>query len=156
MRTKEILLSQGAVTIVDEEDYERLMRRNWYLSDYGYAVAHRKDKSRSPIRMAREIMNCSVGMEVDHINRDKLDNRKVNLRVVSKKQNVWNTGPRVTSHTGVKGVGWHKRIGKYHARVNHDGKMYHFGYFDSVHEAAHVYNIEIKKLRGEFGALAEV
>jgi hypothetical protein len=77
---REIPLTQGKVTLVDDADYEWLSMWRWEYQS-GYAV--RKEDGRT-IRMHREITDCPPGFDVDHINRNRLDNRRSNLRVVTR------------------------------------------------------------------------
>lgn len=80
---KEIPLTQGYVTLVDDADYEWLSRWKWH---YHGGYAERGDG----VLMHREITDCPAGKEVDHINHDPLDNRRENLRVVTRWQNMLN------------------------------------------------------------------
>ena len=79
------------------------------------------------------------GYVVDHINRDTLDNRACNLRVVSKKVNAHNTGLRATNKTGARGVSWDSSRGKYRAALMVDGKQYSRR-FDSLEAASEWYH----------------
>lgn len=98
---KEIKLSQGKVALVDDEDYEYLMRWKWTAS-FGsrarkwYAI-RRQDTGRRTcngiqirqrIAMHRVIMMCPVQMVVDHLNDNSLDNRKENLEIISQDENM--------------------------------------------------------------------
>lgn len=98
LNSKAIYLSQGKFTIVDESNYDLLNQWSWAAkeSTKGYFCAYRsasriKGQKRPPgIRMHRFIMNCPKELEVDHINRNPLDNRRCNLRIVTSKQNAKN------------------------------------------------------------------
>lgn len=83
---REIPLYGGAIAIIDDVDYENVSRYHWILHD-GYAQSR---QGKNTIHMGRLILNCPVGMEVDHINHDKLDNRRANLRIVTRSQNCAN------------------------------------------------------------------
>lgn len=71
------ILGKGKSTKVDDDDYEKYNHLVWHLSDTGYAVR----KSGKTVRLHRLIMDCPEGMVIDHLNGDKLDNRKSNLRI---------------------------------------------------------------------------
>jgi len=96
----QIPLTQGKFAIVDIEDYEWLSEHKWFAKktksasepngQYYAARSQRTKKSNAvkTIYMHREIMNCPDGKEVDHANNNKLDNRRENLRVCTKQENI--------------------------------------------------------------------
>lgn len=91
--TRQIQLrNTGHFTVVDEEDYEELEKFSpWYENDSGYAMKKTRVKGKNvSIRMHRIIMKAPKGLVVDHINGNKLDNRKSNLRCVGQQINCWN------------------------------------------------------------------
>ena len=73
--------------------------------------------------------------QIDHINRNRSDNRIANLREVTNKQNLQNTGKRSNNTSGHPGVRWHKRASKWRACIKHDYKHIHLGYFSILEEA---------------------
>lgn len=75
------------------------------------------------------------GLQVDHIDMEKSNNRIENLREVTNAQNQHNTRITVTNNTGVKGVAWHKAKKKYKVTVSLNSKSIHLGYFDDLEEA---------------------
>lgn len=85
---KLINLSKNRQAIVDDEDFEYLNKFKWLFAEY--AVTYKEGKI---IRMHRLVNNTPDGFVTDHINRNKLDNRKENLRSVTTKQNNQNTSP---------------------------------------------------------------
>lgn len=95
-------------------------------------------------------MDAREGLEVDHINRDRLDNQRQNLRVVTRQQNAqWRQGlPNSTSR--FKGVGLYKRRNIWRAYIKTNGKIIHLGYFDSEEDAARAYDTSAKRLFGDF------
>ena len=76
------------------------------------------------------------GYDVDHINRNKSDNRWSNLRLVSRSENNFNSGPRADNTTGVKGVSQIKSSGKYRAYITLNGRQRHIGVFKTLLGAA--------------------
>jgi hypothetical protein len=107
---KKIKLTKGKFALVDNEDFEYLNQWKWHLSEGGYAkrsqhirLGINKYKSKI-IRMHRLINNTPEGMFTDHINRNKLDNRRSNLRTVNKSQNAFNSDVRTNNKSGYKGV----------------------------------------------------
>lgn len=92
---KTITLTDGTVTKVSNEDYDFLSRFTWSNNKYPITTLYySQDRTgeRECVTMHRLIMGCGLNnMEVDHINRDKMDNIRENLRVVTKSQNRMNS-----------------------------------------------------------------
>ncbi|ABK00189.1 HNH endonuclease [Xanthomonas phage Xop411] len=74
--------------------------------------------------------------QLDHINRVRDDNRIENLRECSNAENSQNRGKQSNNTSGVTGVSWYKRSGKWQALIKLNGKHIHLGYFDTIEEAA--------------------
>jgi hypothetical protein len=103
------------------------------------------------VSMHRVIMNAPKDKEVDHINSDSLDNRRVNLRLTDRFGNNQNALLRRDSSSGYKGVSFYKAGNKWVAYIGGKGrKSQHIGYFPTIKEAAHAYNLKAKELFGEF------
>jgi len=85
-----IPLSQNARAIVDPEDVELLEEYRWQLMAKNQLRYARRNEGKKTIYMHREIMNAPEGMQIDHINGNGLDNRKVNLRLCNNSQNQQN------------------------------------------------------------------
>ena len=100
--SKRILLTKNKVAIVDDEDYEWLNQWKWkyHKDNYGYRTV----KYNKSIFMHRIINKTPDGLFTDHINREGLDNRKCNLRTVTRNQNIFNSKPRKNNTSGYKGV----------------------------------------------------
>lgn len=149
---KTINLSKNKQAIVDEEDYPLLNKYKWCVSFYGYAV---RREGKNIIRMHRDILKANASKEVDHINQNKLDNRKSNLRLCNRHENLLNRSVRKDSKTGVKGVRMHikKRAGiRYEARINGSN----IGTFNTLVEAAIAYNKSASKIHGNFAKLNRI
>ena len=73
--------------------------------------------------------------QIDHINRNRSDNRIANLRDVSRKQNMQNASKPSNNTSGHPGVYWHKQRSKWQARIKHNQKLIHLGCFATIEEA---------------------
>lgn len=83
---------KGRSMIFDDADYHIWQSRVWYLSDQGYAVWRGVENGKkTTYRFHRLVTNAKDGEIVDHINRDKLDNRKSNLRICTQRENCQNS-----------------------------------------------------------------
>lgn len=87
---------------------------------------------------------------IDHINRDRSDNRICNLRLATVQQNKYNTGLVSSSTTRLRGVTFYKRTGKYQATIRIKGVKKHLGYFNTAEEASEVYEKHARDSFGEF------
>jgi len=159
---KEIQLTQDKVAIVDDENFEWLSHWKWTFSERknnGYAIRrkHRRYAKAIYIYMHRLIMNAEQGEEVDHINRDGLDNRKENLRFCSHGQNGMNQGlqTRIKS-SKFKGVTHPKGRKSWCAQLNYKGKHIYLGSYKLETEAALAYNKKAKEVFGKFAKLNQL
>jgi hypothetical protein len=91
------------------------------------------------------------GPEVDHVNCDGLDNRRANLRAATRLQNSRNVRCRADSRSGLKGVSWYERIGRWQARIKVDRKEKYLGSFATAEEAHAAYAKASLTFHGEFG-----
>lgn len=155
----EITLPKGNKVIVDKEDFERVSQFSWAISSKvdgkGYAIRgiyNPETKKISSIRMHRFILSAPKGMEVDHINGNRLDNRKENLRLCYNKENNRNKGKNRNNTSGFKGVVERKTASgvKWLAQISKDRKTFSLGLFSSKVEAAETHDKAAEKLFGEF------
>lgn len=153
IRSMKIPLTQGKFAIVDAEDYDWLIQMKWYYKESrkgrGYAVKATADKT----RMHRLVNNTPEGMFTDHINGDKLDNRKANLRSCTVRQNSYNSTKRSDNRSGYRGVCWRANRQRWLAQIIADGKYKYIGTFKTLQEAAQAYNNAAVLLHGEFAKL---
>lgn len=148
---REIPLSQGKFALVDAEDYERLVAFSWYFKGGRYAyrgcwVPGMNQTKQIP--MHHDILQPGPGQYVDHINGNGLDNRKVNLRIVSHQQNMFNMRGHKDSTSRFKGVSWCSSRQKWAVHICKDGKTMAVGRFNTEEEAAAAYNLAAEKLFG--------
>jgi hypothetical protein len=131
----------GAFAVVDAADYEWASQHRWRLHTTGRAVRGQYDPATQgtvTVRLHRELMGLALGdpREVDHINRDPLDNRRANLRVVSHQQNRQNTNGQRGSTSRYLGVSWDASRGQWKAQAKLHGRGYFIGRYETEQEAA--------------------
>lgn len=162
---REIQLTQGAVTVVDDEDYEAAIRHTWHLAGgkrrpARYAITHYriegKQKDMGLHHLIAVRMNLPVTRKIDHRDRNGLNNRRDNLRPANDVQNGANASMRSNNTSGFMGVSV-KRVpsGKLvaHAYVKTMDKQRHLGCFDSAEEAARVRDEWAWQIWGDFAYL---
>ncbi len=142
---KKIKLTQGKFALVDDEDFEWLMKWKWHFV-HGYAMRKKylgKQNEKyiyKDIYMHRLILATPKGLDTDHINNFKLDNRRKNLRIATRRQNLQNRffSKRKNSNLPM-GVGKH-HSGKWRARITVNGKELSLGSYNTSKEAGIAYN----------------
>jgi hypothetical protein len=137
--------------LVDEIDYIRLNEAKWRLNKSGYVF--RFNRETSPTFLHSEICPAPKGMVTDHENRDPLDCRRSNLRVVTKAESQWNKGPYKTNKSGYKGVSFDINRNLWQASITANGKRRFLGRFSTVKQAARAYDAAAAELHGEYGYL---
>lgn len=120
----------------------------------GYAVTNWFEGKAQRIYAHRLIMKAPAGWEVDHINRNPLDNRRENLRLATHSQNGANKA-HPNSASGYRGV-YKASKNRWHARIKVDGRPLYLGSFGSPHDAARRFNEAAIEKYGEFAVLNEV
>lgn len=153
--SKKIKLSDSIFVLVDDEDFDFLNQYKWHNNPKTGAVGkmfksgdNRRQGRRSNKIMHRIIMNAPDGIEVDHKNRNKLDNRKDNLRLSTRSQNGMNTKPLSHNKCGVKGVFCDR--GKWRVHISVKGKKRHYSSYDSFEEAVMARKKLAKEYHGQF------
>lgn len=151
MRT--ISLTQDKFTLVDDEDFDLLNQYKWFWTRNkwgGYAGRRKEGKT---ILMHRFIMNSPKGMEIDHANNDSLDNRRSNLRICSRSENMQNMSIPSHNTSGFKGVVWHKIAKKWMVQIKKDKKRQYLGLYKDKLEAAHRYDEIAEQIFGKYAKL---
>lgn len=107
----------------------------WHLNDRGYVV---RKAANATIRLHRELLGLAPGdpREGDHKNRDKLDNRLSNLRVVKRPQGAQNRPSHAGSSSAYRGVSWSRKERKWVAQVRIAGVNHRLGCYDDEAAAA--------------------
>ena len=118
----------------DLEDYDLIKDYCWSecIASSGYHALRARDVKENQIISMHYLI---VGKYHDHINRNPLDNRKSNLRKATSLENMKNQSKHKNNTSGISGVGWHKRIEKWCARIGVDNKMINLGCFDNKDDA---------------------
>lgn len=117
-------------TLIDLEDVEKVKNYKWVINTQGYVVTTMNKKG---VRLHRYIMGCEKPEKIDHINRNKLDNRKCNLRICNTKENNRNLSRSRNNKSCVTGVCWSK--GRWRAYITFNNKNIDLGYFDKFCDA---------------------
>ena len=118
--------------LVDLEDLEKVLHYRWVMTG-GYA-RHIK-KGTKTVHMHRLILDAPSNLQVDHINGDRLDNRKCNLRLATNQQNSFNKGVYKHNKSGVTGVSWQSRDKRWKASIKVNQKLIHLGNFSNKLDA---------------------
>lgn len=149
---KRIKLTQNKYALVDDEDFNDLNQWKWCVSSKGYALRNiKKSGIYKQVLMHRSIMNTPKGLETDHINRDRLDNQKSNLRICSSSENKYNRNIKKGSSI-YKGVSWNKYHKKWSVSIKVN-KHKTIAYFLNERHAAMAYDIWAKYLHKDFALL---
>lgn len=151
---RRIPLTQGKVALVDDADFAEVIKFTWYARRGGrsYYAARTgfRDGKRVNIHLHREIFG-GVG-RLDHINGDGLDNRRENLRLASPLENSRNCRKRLGCSSQYKGVSFHKKTGRWQARIRVN-QLIALGLYQTEEAAARAYDLSASILFGEFAAL---
>lgn len=133
---KKIKLTEGKYgiqyTLVDNNLFKELSKYRWFYS-HGYACMCIPGLKGKRIYMHRFILK--VDGNIDHINKNKLDNRKKNLREANKRINSINRGLQSNNTSGYKGISWNKGLGKWEAYIWNNRVKITLGYYKSINIA---------------------
>lgn len=145
---KKIQLTQGKFALVDDPDFEWLNQWKWTVMKKGsrsvgfYAYRKNYGKKTDPgrpdgamILMHKLIMQTPSGSDTDHIDNDGFNNQRVNLRVISRTQNNFNSGIHVNNSSGHRGVSWSRNARLWRAYIGGSKTRRELGYFKDISEA---------------------
>jgi hypothetical protein len=148
--------SKGLKFYFDLEDYEKIKIYKWYVSNANYVMSSflptgSKKGGKISLFMHRIVTNClDEKLAIDHINHDRTDNRKENLRIVNYSQNGQNKYNKVDTSSGRRGVSWSKTAKKWDCYISIEGKRIKLGYYDSLDEAIKIREDAEIKYFGEY------
>lgn len=146
-----VMLGRGQFALVDNSELERLSCRIWHVAAVGYAVTYFKKKA---VLMHRVVFGAAPWEVMDHINLNKLDNRRANLRVCNFTQNNGNRKQRKDARgSKFKGVSLDKRDGIYYVIGTYKGKHSCLGRFEKETEAAKAYDRWAVSMFGQFARI---
>ena len=149
---KQIPLTRGKMALVDDDDYNFLSQMKWHCDTKGYARhAVRFSKTELiTLRMHRVITKAAKGVEVDHIDGNKLNNQKSNLRFATDCENKRNQKIYRNNTSGIKGVSWHKGHNRWTAHIGVNGRKIWLGHFRDREDAAKCYREAAIRYHGNF------
>lgn len=146
-------LTRGKFTKVDDKDYVYLNQFKWRISDRGYVERTCYIGSKHNIRLHTILLKPVAGKEVDHKDRDKLNNQRDNLRLATRAQQVQNCRKHKNTSSRFKGLCWCKTYNKWRVGIRVDKKLIYLGRFDNEIEGYLRYCQAAKKYFGEFACL---
>jgi hypothetical protein len=133
---RKIKLTKSKYAIVDDDYFEYLNQWKWYCNFYDYAVREiGGSKNKKRIYMHRLVNNTPENYLTDHINRNRLDNRKINLRTVNPTASILNRGINKNNTSGHKGIIWRKDTKSWSARIKTNYKEIYLGCYKDIKEA---------------------
>jgi hypothetical protein len=147
-----ILLSQNQVAVVDDQDFPQLAGFRWcYRAErngkQGYAVRHVKVDGKDRLwYLHRQLMDPAPGHEVIFLNGDRLDCRRGNLRVVTKREaRQHHLQARSNSESGIKGISYNRRPGTWTVDIYRDGRAQRVGTFLTLQDAREAHQAALRR-----------
>ena len=141
-----------AIVLDDAFTRDTLAKISWHMTAKGYPamMVRTADGKRGIAYLHKFVYEhyhglIPLGKEIDHEDRNKLNNVPKNLRLVTHSVNGANTPKRRTNTSGYKGVSWHKQIKKWDARIQKAGKQIYLGLFTNIRSAARAVNQDYRK-----------
>jgi hypothetical protein len=141
---------------VDDEDFEELSKFKWYANPRGYVLRNVPRAENNGVRgmeyMHRRVkgLRAGDGLDIDHIDGNKLNNQGGNLRIATHAQNLRNKRKTKQNKSGFKGVSFCKKTMKWRSLIDASGKQYLLGYFNTPEAAHNAYKAAAERLHGEF------
>lgn len=125
------IMPDGNTFYIDKDDFDFVQSNDWhYVNKIEFYL-----RSTKLGLMHRLLINAKEDEFVDHINRNKLDNRKSNLRIVTKQENMHNKSNYKSNKSGYNGIKWNKNLNKWQVQITRNKKRQHLGVFDNIQDA---------------------
>lgn len=151
----ELRTKRGDVILVDDEDFMALSKPSWHVTSDGYAkrtvrIGRRSEGKKITVAIHRQILGLERGdaRQVDHINGNKLDNRRCNLRICLKDENARNRKTNANNQLGYKGVSRHGL--KSRVEIQSHVRRVYLGLHPTAELANEFYALAAEMLHGEF------
>jgi len=158
--SRQIPLTRGRHAIVDDADYEWLSQWKWTLlttmptvGKHEYSYAARQHPCGKLVLMHRAILRAPESKCVDHMNGNRLDNRRSNLRLASHSENMANRKKHKNNTSGYMGVWQRKSSGNWRVELRFENKRHCGGTYATPEEAARAYDELARRIHGEFATL---
>lgn len=136
--------------LFSKSDEQIVKAHVWSIDRNGYVSCHVRRKN---VFLHRMLLNAPNNMEVDHINNNPSDRRRINLRLATRRENARNRLIGIANTSGYKGVSWHKLKKRWRAYISLNSKYHELGYFNNIKSAALAYNEAALRYYGKFANL---
>ena len=153
-QTVEIISTNSYRILIDKDMENETRKRKWSVAKSEDGVLSVIDSSGNYLHHL--IMGNTEGMEVDHINLNRLDNRRANLRIVTHQQNQCNQPLQKNNTSGVSGVSFYPPRKKFRARIKASQHDIHLGYYKTFEEAVQARNVGMECMFGKYGRYNDV
>jgi hypothetical protein len=151
---KQILLTQGKVALIDDDDFEYINQWKWRVAKCHngaiYACRGTYNPNFSMILMHRVIMQTPGSLVVDHIDHNGLNNQKTNLRNCTDSENRCHSYRKSNNKTGFKGISWNQKNKRWYVEISVNHQRIYIGCFRVCADAVSAYDEAAKKYHGEF------
>ena len=141
-------LPDGTHFLIDSDMTEAFASKRWHKKASGYIISKKRGQCKK--HLSHFVLGVGDNVIVDHINRNKTDNRRDNLRIVTAEQNALNKSLSSNNTTGYVGVCWVSSNSRYVATIGKYYRKLHLGTFGDAKVAAAAYNIDAACLFGEY------